>query len=72
MSFQVPKKFAEPKETFAKMVSFWLKPSVLSRLDMTCRLGRADRSKVLRLLVSLFLNDNDFQERVLRGLKNNG
>lgn len=71
MSFQVPTE-KELKETFAKMVSFWLKPSVLERFDAVCSVGGADRSKVLRLMVSLFLNDNDFQMKVLEGVKNNG
>lgn len=71
MSFQVPTE-KELKETFAKMVSFWLKPSVLERFDAICSVGGADRSKALRLMVSFFLNDNAFQERILRGVKNNG
>lgn len=61
-----------PKETFAKIISFWHKPTVIKGLDTICDVSHIDRSEVLRLLVDLFLNDNDFQERVLRGLKNNG
>jgi hypothetical protein len=72
MSFQVPKwGDTKPKETFAKMVSFWLKPSILERLDAVCSVSNTDRSKALRLMVSLFLNDNAFQERILEGVKNN-
>ena len=70
MSFQVPKEFVEPKETMRKMVSFWARPTVITRLDTICDVSHVDRSEVLRLLVNLFLNDNDFQERVLRGLNN--
>ena len=69
MSFQVPK-FVEEKGTFDKMVSFWLRSTTLTRLDTVCSVSHVDRSKVLRMLVDLFLNDNDLQERILRGVRN--
>lgn len=70
MSFKVPREFVEPEEILTKMVSFWLRPSVLKRFDAVCSVSGVDRSKVFRLMANLFLNDNDFQERVLGGLKN--
>ncbi len=72
MSFQVPKEFEEPKEAYSKMVSFWLKASTLKRFDTRCRINRVDRSKVLRLMVNLFLLDNNFEMRVVEGIQNNG
>ena len=61
----------ESKETFAKNVNFWSKPSIITRLDTICSVSHVERSEVLRLLVDLFLNDQALQERVLEGLKNN-
>lgn len=71
MSFQVPK-WEEPKEIMAKKVCFWHKPYVIKRLDTICDISHVDRSKVLRLLVDFFLNDIEFQDRVMEGIKNNG
>lgn len=70
MTFQTPKELKEPKETFEKVVSFWLKPSTLRRLNTRCSIDRLEKSEVLRLLVNLFLTDNDLENRVLEGLKN--
>jgi len=71
MSFQTPKEFESPKETMAKLVNFWAKPSIVNRLDTICSISRVDRSEVLRVLVNLFLNDNEFQETVLKEILNN-
>jgi len=71
MSFQTPKKFESPKETMAKLVNFWAKPSIIKRLDTICSVSNVDRSGVLRLLVDLFLNDNEIQEKVLKEILNN-
>ena len=68
MSFQVPTE-KELKETFAKIASVWFKPSVLERLDAVCSVSGVDRSKVLRFMAILFLNDNTFQLRVLKGVR---
>ena len=60
----------EPKETFAKNVNFWVRPSTISRLDTICGVSHIQRSEVLRLLVDFFVNDLALQEKVLRGVKN--
>lgn len=66
----IPREYLEPKETMAKLVSFWAKPTAIKRLDTQCRINRVLRSDVLRLMIDLFLNDIEFQERVLGGLNN--
>lgn len=71
MAFEVSKKFIETKETMAKIVSFWHKPLIIKRLDTICSISHIDRSEVLRQLVSLFVNDNNLQEKVLKGILNN-
>jgi len=68
--FQTPKELEEPKETFEKVVSFWLKTSTLRRFNTRCSIDRLEKSEVLRLLVNLFLTDSDLENRVLEGLKN--
>ena len=68
MSSEIPT-FAE-QEKLDTMTSFWLTPSLSKRLTVVCKLHNVDRSKVLRLFVKLFLEDNALQQRVLRGAKN--
>ena len=72
MSFKVPKEFVEIEEAVTKMTSFWLKPGVLKRLDAVCSVNHVSRSKVFRLMADLFVNDIEFQDRVMEGAKNNG
>ena len=67
MSIQIPK---ECKERFAKLITFWGKPTSITKLDTICSVSHVDRSQVLRLLVDLFLLDDSFQEKVLRGVRN--
>jgi hypothetical protein len=69
MSSEIPT-FAEA-EKLDTMTSFWLTPSVSKRFAVVCKLHSIDRSKILRLLVKLFLNDSTLQKRVLRGIRNN-
>jgi len=59
-------------ETLDVMTSFKVAPSVLRDFLIACKAGSIDRSKALRFMMSLFLNDPQFQERVLKGAKNNG
>ena len=70
MSSETPT-FAE-EEKLDTIISFWLTPSVLKRFDVACKTGSIDRSKALRFMVNLFVEDSAFQERVLKGAKNNG
>ena len=70
MSIQIPKEFAESKETFAKLVTFWARPSRVTKIDTICSVSHVERSQVLRLLLDLFLFDDSFQEKVLRGVSN--
>ena len=58
------------QEKLDTIISFWLTPSLCQRLNVACKLHSVDRSKVLRLFVKLFLEDNALQQRVLRGAKN--
>ena len=60
----------EPEETYSKNVVFWAKPHTITELDTICGLSHIDRSKVLRVLVGLFLTDQAFRERTLRGANN--
>ena len=69
-TFQIPKEFVEEKKTLDTKITFWIRSNALKRFDTICSVSHVDRSKVLRLLVDLFLNDDDFQERVLGGLSN--
>jgi len=63
--------FAE-EEKLDTIISFWLTPSLSKRLNVVCKLHSIDRSKMLRLFVKLFLDDNDLQQRILKGVRNNG
>ena len=60
----------EEEEKLDTMASFKLKPNGLKEFVDSCRTYDVDRSKVLRMMVNLFLNDSAFRERVLRGVKN--
>jgi len=59
-------------ETLDVMTSFKVAPSMLKEFLTACKAGSIDRSKALRFMMSLFLSDPQFQERVLKGAKNNG
>jgi len=63
--------FAE-EEKLDTMTSFVLKPSALKEFIIACKTASINRSEALRFMVTLFLNDPAFQERVLKGAKNNG
>ena len=75
MGLEVPKlrdlEVKEAKEAFVKNVVFWHRPSVVTRLDTVCRVSHVGRSEVLRLLVDAFLNNDEFQEKILRKILNN-
>lgn len=70
MSFRVPSEFREVREKTDKVVSFWHRRSVIARLDTMCSVSHVERSKILRSLVDLFLNDDDLQKRILEGINN--
>jgi len=60
------------EEKFTKMASFQIKPSIYKQFGVACKVAGVDRSQVQRLFVEFFLEDPVFQERVLKGAKNNG
>jgi len=70
MSSETPT-FAE-EEKLDTIISFWLTPSLSKKLTVACKLHGVDRSKVLRLFVKLFLEDKALQQRILKGVRNNG
>ena len=59
------------KEPFLKNVVFYHKPSVITRLDTICDVSHISRSEVMRLLVDAFLNNDEFQEEILKKILNN-
>jgi hypothetical protein len=61
MSIQVAK---EDKETFAKLVNFWVTPDMVKRLNAVCG-KEIVRSEVLRELIEFFLDDIPFQKKIL-------
>lgn len=70
MSFQVPEEYVEEKKPLDKMFSFWLKGRTLRRFATVCGMNRVEKASVLRFLVALFLDDDDLQERIVRGVSN--
>jgi metal-responsive CopG/Arc/MetJ family transcriptional regulator len=61
----------EPKETFAKNVVFWVRPSLVRRLDAICNSSHIDRSEVLRALVEVFVDDYTLQNRIMEIVRKN-
>ena len=67
MSFEIPPEYVE-KPKFNGL-SFRLELERLETFKSKCYYERLDMSKVLKVLIELFLNDSDVQSRVIKGVR---